>query len=127
MRTPSSHARVKSLCCNDLAPEAEQGIHCADQCGTNNQHSGALMNRNLVVAGMLAALALSASSAEAQRRSSRRIPVNEIPCPSISPYAGYMMFADTVEGPLVTSLSSSSVSVFGVQANLPLGSTLSVV
>ena len=85
------------------------------------------MNRNLVVAGMLAALALSAGSAEAQRRSSRRIAVNEIPGPSISPYAGYMMFGDIVDGPLGTSLSSSSGSVFGVQGNLPLGSMLSVV
>ncbi|HZJ01732.1 MAG TPA: outer membrane beta-barrel protein [Gemmatimonadaceae bacterium] len=85
------------------------------------------MNRNLVLAGMLAALALSAGSAEAQRRSSRRIPVNETPGPSISPYAGYMMFGDIVDGPLGTSLSSSSGSVFGVQGNLPLGSTLSVV
>ena len=86
------------------------------------------MNRNLVVAGMLASLALSASSAEAQRRTSRRLPVNEpIPGPSISPYAGYMMFGDIVDGPLGTKLTSSSGSVFGVQGNLPLGSTLSVV
>lgn len=85
------------------------------------------MNRNLVVAGMLAALALSAGSAEAQRRSGRRIAVNETPGPSISPYAGYMMFGDIVDGPLGTTLTSSSGSVFGVQGNLPLGSTLSVV
>jgi len=85
------------------------------------------MNKNLVVAGVLAALALSAGSAEAQRRSGRRLPVNETPGPSISPYAGYMMFGDIVDGPLGTTLSSSSGSVFGVQGNLPLGSTLSVV
>ena len=85
------------------------------------------MNRNLVVAGMLAALALSASSAEAQRRSGGRIAVNETPGPSISPYAGYMMFGDIVDGPLGTTLTSSSGSVFGVQGNLPLGSVLSVV
>jgi opacity protein-like surface antigen len=85
------------------------------------------MNKNLVVAGLLAALAFTASSAEAQRRTSRRLPVNEIPGPSISPYAGYMMFGDIVDGPLGTTLTSSSGSVFGVQGNLPLGSTLSVV
>ncbi len=85
------------------------------------------MNRSLVVAGLLAALSLSASSAEAQRRT-RRLPVNDpIPGPSISPYAGYMMFGDIADGPLGTSLTSSSGSVFGVQGNLPLGSTLSVV
>ena len=85
------------------------------------------MNKNLVVAGLLAALALSAGSAEAQRRSGRRLPVTETPGPSISPYAGYMMFGDIVGGPLGTTLSSSSGSVFGVQGNLPLGSMLSVV
>jgi len=86
------------------------------------------MNRNLVVAGLFAALALSAGSAEAQRRSGRRLPVNEpVPGPSISPYAGYMMFGDIVDGPLGTTLTSSSGSVFGVQGNLPLGSVLSVV
>jgi hypothetical protein len=86
------------------------------------------MNRNLVVAGLLAALAFSASSAEAQRRTGRRLPVNDpVPGPSISPYAGYMLFGDIVDGPLGTTLTSSSGSVFGVQGNLPLGSTLSVV
>jgi len=85
------------------------------------------MNKILVIAGLLAALAVSASSAEAQRRSGRRLAVNEIPGPSISPYAGYMMFGDIADGPLGTTLTSSSGSVFGVQGNLPLGSTLSVV
>jgi len=85
------------------------------------------MNKSLVVAGLLAALALSAGSAEAQRRT-RRLPVNEpVPGPSISPYAGYMMFGDIVDGPLGTTLTSSNGSVFGVQGNLPLGSTLSIV
>jgi len=87
-----------------------------------------LMNKKLVVAGLLAAFALSAGSAEAQRRTGRRLPAQEpVPGPSISPYAGYMMFGDIVDGPLGTSLTSSSGSVFGVQGNLPLGSVLSVV
>lgn len=85
------------------------------------------MNRKLVFSAMAAALALTASSAEAQRRTGRRLPVQEIPGPSISPYAGYMMFGDIVDGPLGTNLRNSSGSVFGAQANLPLGSTLSVV
>jgi hypothetical protein len=85
------------------------------------------MNRKLVFAGLAAALALSASVAEAQRRTRGRLPATEVPGPSISPYAGYMMFGDIVDGPLGTSLSSSSGSVFGAQANLPLGSTLSIV
>jgi opacity protein-like surface antigen len=74
----------------------------------------------------MAALAFSAGSAEAQRRTTR-LPDATVPGPSISPYAGYMMFGDIIDGPLGTSLSSSSGSVFGVQGNLPLGSVLSVV
>jgi opacity protein-like surface antigen len=86
------------------------------------------MNRQLVVAGLIAALAVTAQSAEAQRRTGRRLPpAAQVPGPSISPYAGYMMFGDIVDGPLGTSLTSSSGTVFGAQANLPLGSTLSVI
>ncbi|HEX6574694.1 MAG TPA: outer membrane beta-barrel protein [Gemmatimonadaceae bacterium] len=86
------------------------------------------MNRKLVVAGLAAAFALSAGTAEGQRRSTRRLPAESaVPAPSLSPYAGYMMFGDIVDGPLGTSLTSSSGSVFGLQGNLPLGSVLSVV
>lgn len=86
------------------------------------------MNRRLVLAGLAALVALSAQSAEAQRRSGRRMPVADpVPAPSVSPYAGYMMFGDIASGPLGTSLTTSSGSVYGIQANLPLGSTLSVV
>ena len=86
------------------------------------------MNRRLVLAGLFGALAISAQSLEAQRRSRqpRRI-VDPIPGPSVSPYAGYMMFGDIIDGPLGTTLTNSSGSVFGVQGNLPLGSTLSIV
>lgn len=86
------------------------------------------MNRKIVVAAIFAALAISAESADAQRRTRGRLPAtHQIPGPSVSPYAGYMMFGDIIDGPLGTSLTSSSGSVFGAQANLPLGSTLSIV
>ena len=86
------------------------------------------MNRKFVFVALVGAIALTAQSADAQRRSRGRLPVaHQIPGPSISPYAGYMMFGDMVDGPLGTSLSSSSGTVFGAQANLPLGSTLSIV
>jgi hypothetical protein len=86
------------------------------------------MNRRLVFAGLFAALALGAGSAEAQRRTGRRMQVIEqTPAPSLSPYAGYMMFGDIAKGPLGTSLTSSSGTVFGLQGNLPLGSVVSVV
>jgi opacity protein-like surface antigen len=83
------------------------------------------MNRSLVVAGLFAAVAFGAQSADAQRR---RAPVIEqVPAPSVSPYVGYMMFGDIVNGPLGTKLTNSSGPVYGLQANLPLGSTVSVV
>ena len=86
------------------------------------------MNRRLCLAGMFAAVALVSQSAEAQRRGGRRMPViDDTPAPSVSPYAGYMMFGDIIDGPLGTSLTSSSGPVYGAQANLPLGSTLSIV
>ena len=85
------------------------------------------MNKILVIGGMFAALAIASGSAEAQRTSRRMPVINNTPAPSVSPYAGYMMFGDIIDGPLGTSLSSSSGSVFGVQANLPLGPTVSVV
>src|SRR3989337_3879847 len=86
------------------------------------------MNRIIVFAALAAGLVVSSQSAEAQRRSRGRLPVaQEIPGPSISPYAGYMMFGDIVDGPFGSTLSSSSGTVFGAQANLPLGAIVSVV
>ena len=82
------------------------------------------MNRKFVLAGLFAALAVTAQSAEAQRRGGRRMPVrNETPGPSVTPYGGYMMFGDIVDGPLGTSLTSSSGPVYGAQANVPLVET----
>lgn len=85
------------------------------------------MNKSFVLAGLAAALALSAGSAEAQRRTRRMPVIDNTPAPSVSPYAGYMMFGDIVDGPFGTSLTNSSGAVYGIQGNLPLGSTLSVV
>lgn len=86
------------------------------------------MNRNIVAAAALAlGLAVSASASQAQR-STRRFPaVQTIPSPSITPYGGYMVFGDILNGPLGTSLHSSASPVYGAQVNLPLGSELSVV
>jgi hypothetical protein len=85
------------------------------------------MNKSFVLAGLAAALALSAGSAEAQRRTRRMPVIDPTPAPSVSPYAGYMMFGDIVDGPFGTKLTNSSGAVYGIQGNLPLGSTLSVV
>jgi hypothetical protein len=86
------------------------------------------MIRRYVLAGTLAAIAFAAQSAEAQRRVGRQMPViDETPAPSLSPYAGYMVFGDIVDGAFGASLDNSGAPVYGLQANLPLGSTLSVI
>lgn len=86
------------------------------------------MNARIVVAAALAlGLALSANVSQAQR-STRRFPSSEtIPAPSITPYGGYMVFGNIVNGPLGTSLGTTASPVYGAQVNLPLGSTLSLV
>ena len=74
------------------------------------------MNRKLVIAGLAAAFAITAQSAEAQRRTGRRMPTQyEVPGPSISPFGGYMMFGDIVNGPVSLNLSTSSGPVFGTE------------
>lgn len=68
----------------------------------------------------LSALALLvASPAAAQFKSAQTL--------SVSPYAGYMTFGNLADGPLGTSLKNASAPVYGVQANVGLGSMLSVV
>ncbi|HZK79009.1 MAG TPA: hypothetical protein VFC35_08875 [Gemmatimonadaceae bacterium] len=86
------------------------------------------MKTRIVTAAALAlGLALSASVSQAQR-STRRFPSTEtIPAPSITPYGGYMVFGDILNGPLGTRLTSSAASVYGAQVNLPIGSSLSIV
>lgn len=86
------------------------------------------MKRRIVLVALAFAVAIVSQSAEAQRRGGRRMPVvDATPAPSVSPYGGYMMFGRIATGPLGTRLSNSSGAVYGVQANLPVGSTLSVV
>jgi hypothetical protein len=73
---------------------------------------------------LVAAFALVATSAEAQRIGRNHTVEESL---SISPYAGYMAFGDMVDGPLGTSLKSAAAPVFGAQLNLPLGTSLSIV
>ncbi len=87
------------------------------------------MNRRIVVAASLSlGLAVSATASQAQR-STRRFPqqIQTIPGPSVTPYGGYMVFGNILDGPLGTSLTTSPSPVYGAQVNLPVGSTLSLV
>jgi len=85
------------------------------------------MKKTIVAAAAVALGLAFASSAQAQRASHRFPSVQTIPSPSITPYGGYMVFGDILNGPLGTSLHSSASPVYGAQVNLPLGSELSVV
>ena len=83
------------------------------------------MFRKIVSSAIVAAaFTLVALPAAAQRIMRNRTAGESL---SISPYAGYMAFGDMVNGPLNTSLKSAAAPVFGVQLNLPLGSSLSIV
>lgn len=70
------------------------------------------------------AFVVAALPAGAQRARSNRFTE---PSLSVSPYAGYMSFGQMVDGPLSTSLKSKAAPVYGLQVNLPLGSSLSIV
>lgn len=83
------------------------------------------MFRKIVSSAILAAaFALLALPAGAQRIRKNRTAEASL---SISPYAGYMTFGDLVNGPLNTTLKSAAAPVYGLQLNLPLGSSLSIV
>ena len=83
------------------------------------------MLRKIVSSAILAAaFVLVALPAGAQRIRKNRAADASL---SISPYAGYMTFGDLVNGPLNTSLKSAAAPVYGVQLNLPLGNSLSIV
>lgn len=45
---------------------------------------------------------------------------------AISPYAGYIRFGELIDGPLNTTLQSKASPIYGLQLNVPLGSSLSV-
>jgi outer membrane protein with beta-barrel domain len=81
--------------------------------------------RKIVSSAILAAaFAVVALPAGAQRIHKNRNAGESL---SISPYAGYMAFGDMVNGPLNTSLKSAAAPVYGLQLNLPLGNSLSIV
>ena len=76
---------------------------------------------SIIVASAFALVALPAGAQRARRNQFDQTSL------SVSPYAGYMTFGQMVDGPLNTSLKSSAAPVYGLQLNLPLGNTLSIV
>ena len=72
--------------------------------------------------GLVATLLAAAAPAGAQLASSSSAATTTVRGTSIdvTPYAGYMIFGNFVDGPLGTSLSSSASPVYGAQVGLAL-------
>ena len=76
------------------------------------------MHTSVRIAGALVGLALPAFSAAAQ--SAR-------PMAEVTPYAGYMVTSNLLDGPLGTSLSNASGPVYGIQLAVPLSDAIALV
>lgn len=75
-----------------------------------------------ITVGLIAiAAALSAGEADAQTvRDSGRDGI------AVTPYAGYMLFGDLLQGPLGTSLSNTNGAIFGAQLSLPVAGPIAL-
>jgi hypothetical protein len=84
--------------------------------------------RKIVIsaAACASALAIVALPASAQRSRTNRSGATATSL-AISPYAGYITFGELADGPLNTTLKSKAAPIYGIQVNLPLGNTVSVV
>lgn len=76
------------------------------------------MRPSLVVTA--AALAASLATPIATPLQAQRAPAGGDPLYQVTPYAGYMVFGDMLEGPFGTSLSSANGAVYGAQLNVRL-------
>jgi hypothetical protein len=79
------------------------------------------------MAAGLGAVLVSASGVEAQFRSSQSPIVVTRGEFAVTPYAGYLISQNFIEGPLNTSLGSVNAPLFGVQASLPLAPNASLI
>lgn len=74
-----------------------------------------------------AVFAAAAFTSEAQAQSVQPSPVSQNRLFSVTPYAGYMVFGDYLQGPLGTSISSSNAPVFGAQVGVAVTPSVSIV
>lgn len=72
--------------------------------------------------GLIAALALLASLLPAARAAAQTPGL----AGDVTPYVGYLLTGNFVEGPLGVSLSSAGGALYGVQASLPMGGRISL-
>jgi opacity protein-like surface antigen len=80
----------------------------------------------ILAASFAVAFAIVTLPASAQRSRTKRSQPSGTSL-SVSPYAGYITFGELADGPLNTTLKSKAAPIYGVQVNLPLGNTVSIV
>lgn len=80
-----------------------------------------------VVAGVIISLAALAAPAGAQLASGASSTSVAGTALEVTPYGGYMIFGNFIDGPLGTSLSSSASPVYGAQLGLALAPQLKLV
>jgi hypothetical protein len=73
-----------------------------------------------VLTGWIAGLVLAATPLAAQQPSAR-------PVYTLTPYAGYMVFGDFLEGPIGATLSNANGTVYGLQLGVNLSKNLALV
>ena len=73
-----------------------------------------------VLTGSIAGLVLAAAPLAAQQPSTR-------PVYTLTPYAGYMVFGDFLEGPIGATLSNANGAVYGLQVGVNLTRNLALV
>ncbi len=78
------------------------------------------MLKHRVLTGSIAGLVLAAAPLAAQQPSTR-------PVYTLTPYAGYMVFGDFLEGPIGATLSNANGAVYGLQVGVNLTKNLALV
>jgi len=78
------------------------------------------MRTSIVVAGLVAAIATSASAQSAP-------PIASGTAFELTPYAGYMIFGDYLKGPLGTNISNAPGALYGVQLGMKIYPNVSLI
>jgi hypothetical protein len=78
------------------------------------------MRTSIVVAGLVVAIATSASAQSAP-------PIASGTAFELTPYAGYMIFGDYLKGPLGTNISNAPGALYGVQLGMKIYPNVSLI
>ena len=81
------------------------------------------LRASLLALGALGGTLLVARDAHGQAAA----PAKPAPAAAITPYAGYLVAGNFLDGPVGTSIASAGGALYGAQLSIPLGSAISVV